>query len=441
LPVIALLGVLLTACPDDGSGRRAEPESDVSPTSRPTAGEPITFGVLGEPATLDPYAAGASDLTRYIARALYPSLFALPPDGAAEPLLAAGIDVDGRRATVRLVSTAGWSDGEPVTATDVVASWRRARGTDGPSGFRDIRSASALDPTTVVFRGRVEDWEATLARAAYVLPAKGGAKTTAGPFRIAGRTPGLEVVLEPDPLWFGERTATVTIRVQFIRTTGTMLALLERGRLDAAAMPSMVNLTERAEAGDLEADSAFGWETVRLGFGSALSRSERAGLVRILDLDVIEETLIRDDGERATTLHPGPEGSRGPYRAVSEGAPPAGEVTVTGPAGDELLTLFLRAIYAQLDRAGVGAEASPIDPFTFYGEWLRDDPSDVSIRRAAGAPGTDVPPDDPTTLDHFPLFRVATYILWRPGLRGLQANPTLDGPLWNAHDWKRAGVS
>ncbi|MQA98877.1 MAG: hypothetical protein GEU78_01055 [Actinobacteria bacterium] len=443
-PLLVLLAVLLTACPD-GTGsppRGREPETTTSPAvDAPSPGDPIRFGFLGEPATLDPYDETASDLTRYIARAIYPSLFTLVPDGTPEPLLAADMEVDGSRATVQLLRSASWSDGSPLTARDVVASWRRARGTVTPSGFRDISSARAVDPATVAFRGEVNDWEATLARAAYILPSERDARTTAGPFRIARRTPGLEVVLEPDPLWFGRPKAKETIRVRFIRTTGTMLALLERGELDAAAFPSMVNAAERVQAAGLQADSALGWETIRLSFGTGLSRLQRAGVAEALDLGVMKETLIRSDGRRATTLHPAPDRASGPYRSVSGGTPPEVEISVTAPAGDELLTQLLRAVYAQLDATDVAVEAAPIDPFIFYGEWLRADPSDVSIRRASGAPGLGIPPDDPAGLDHFPLFQVRTYVVWRPEVEGPRSNPTLDGPLWNARDWTSTGGS
>jgi hypothetical protein len=439
-----LLAVLLTACPDGARSppRGRGPDATASPTAgAPSPGDPIRFGFLGEPATLDPYAETASDLTRYIARAIYPSLFTLAPDGTPEPLLAAGIEVDGSRASVRLLRSASWSDGSPVTARDVVASWGRARGTETPSGFGDIGSARAVDPTTVTFRGDVDDWEATLARAAYILPSERDAGTTAGPFRIARRTPGLEVVLEPDPLWFGGPNAKETIRVRFIRTTATMLALLEREELDVAAFPSMVNVAERVQAAGLEADSALGWETIRLSFGTGLSRSQRAGIVEALDLRVMKETLIRGDGRRAKTLHPTPDRASGPYRTVSGGTPPEVEISVTAPEGDELLGQLLRAVYAQLDAADVVVEAAPIDPFIFYGEWLRADPSDVSIRRASGAPGLGVPPDDPAGLDHVPLFQVRTYVVWRPEVEGPRSNPTLDGPLWNAREWSSTGGS
>lgn len=390
---------------------------------------------MGEPATLDPYAPTASDLTRYIDRAIYPSLFTLAPDGTAEPLLAANIEIGIQRATVRLVRSASWSDGSPVTARDVVASWRRARAGTGPSGFRDIRAAVAPDPTTVVFTGAIDDWESTLARAAYVLPGGRGGGKTAGPFRIARRTPGLEIVLEPDPLWFGEPRATTSIRVGFMRTTGTMLTLLERGELEAADIPSTVNLADRAERAGLEADSARGWGSIRLSFGGDLSAGERAGVVEALDLAVIEETLIRSDGRRTTTLHPGPGDVSGPYASVGGGRQPGEEITLTAPAGDELLTLLLRAAYAQLSDAGMVVEASPIDAFIFYGGWMRDDPSDVSIRRVAGAPGVGSPRDDAAALDHVPLFQVDSYLVSGAGIDGPQANPTLDGPLWNAHEW------
>ena len=434
---MAAIAVVLAACPAPAElpGSSPSPGGPTPTLAAPGSGSPIRFGVLGEPATLDPYSDVASENTWTIARAIYPSLFRLLPDGTTRPDLAAGLEVRDGGAVVSVDRGATWSDGSPLTARDVVATWRRARRAPAPSGFRDIDGARAPDPTTVVLAGRVDDWEETLARITYILPRGRHGGVTGGPFRITRRTPGLEVVLEPSPYWFGEPRATQRIRVQFIRTTGTMLGLLEAGRLEAAAVPWAVNLRQRARAAGLVAEAALGWETIRLRFGPGLTRAERAGFVDALDPRAFEERLVRGDGRLATTLHPSPEGAAGPYGSIRGGAPPEGEITVTSPAGDGSLTLLLRGIYAQLDAAGVLAEASPIDPFIFYGEWVSDDPSDVSLRRAGGAPGLDDPPDDASRLDHFPLFHVASYLVSVKGLEGLEVNPTFDGPLWNAHEW------
>ena len=430
------MALLAAACPEPSERPAPEPDGTPSPSASASAVPGVVrFGILGEPATLDPYDPQASDLTWALARPLYPSLYRFLPDGSTEPLLAASIDPVPSGVRIRLAD-ARWSNGSRIAAQDVVASWRRARSAEGsPSGLAAVRKARAVDARTVELRADIDDWEVALATVAYVLPGGRHGGATAGPFRITDRVPGLGVVMEPDPGWFAGPAGVTTVKVRFIQTTGTMLALLADDRLDAAAVPSTVNLTARATAEGLEARSALGWESIRLRFGPDLDRDERLGFLAALDQERIEEVLVRGDGRRSTTLHPGPDGAHGPYRGLGSGREPAGEITVASPGGDELGTLLLRAVYAQLDDAGIVAEASPIDPLVFYGQWATEDPADVSIRRASGAPGLRVPADDAGGLSHAPLFHVATFIVTRDGLEGPSPNPTLDGPLWNAHEW------
>jgi hypothetical protein len=200
-----------------------------------------------------------------------------------------------------------------------------------------------------------------------------------------------------------------------------MLGLLSEGRLDAAAVPSTVNLSERAEALGLRSGSTLGWETIWLSFGDDVEAPEAAALLRALDVGSMEERLIRGDGRRSQ--------ARGP----TGGTLPVGELTVTAPVGDELLELLLRAVYAQLDDAGLVVEAAPIDPFVFYGPWLQNDPSDVAIRRSGGSPGGPAP--IPGERVRHTLFEVATFVLWGDGIAGPQPNPTYEGPLWNLEQW------
>jgi Bacterial extracellular solute-binding proteins, family 5 Middle len=424
---------LLTGCPSRNEPAPPEPKpsASIAPSGSP-AGGAIRFGILGEPATLDPYSPLASDGTWTIDRAVYPSLFRLMPDGSTEPWLVDGVERSAGNTRLTLHET-GWSDGQPITAEDVIASYRRARARPGPSGFHQIAGLRAVDERTLTFRG--SDVE-PFARLAFVLP-RGRADAFGGPFRIARRTAGLEVVMEPNPGWTLGEVSPRVVRVQYVQSVETMLALLEEGRLDAASVPSTVNLTERLNAASLHFDSALGWESLRLSFGEGMSRPERAGFLELLDLGAMRDILIRDDGRRSTTLHPSPGDAEGPYRS-EEGARPSGEISLTAPVGDELLELLQRAMYAQLDDAGVVVEAAPIDPFVFYGRWLIDDPSDVSIRRVAGARGLETPPDDPDEMAHAPLFQVATYVVWREGLEGPAVNPAIDGPLWNLQEWEAA---
>ena len=417
----ALLAVLwlLAAC-DSGRGTspprsRDKPSPDNSAPAAPE-GE-VRVGVLGEPATLDPYAVDASDLTLALTRPLYPSLFRLLPDGEVRPELALSLDETASGARIRL-REASWSDGRPITARDVIASVEEAR---PPSGFARVRTASARGPRTVVLTGEVADWPLTLARAAPVVSFRRG--VFGGPFVLAGRTPGLELVLEPNSRWWGRSVGLERVRVRHIASLDIMISLLRRDELDVGATPSALNLPGRLDAAGLEWAQALGWESVWMDFGAAdVSASERQGVAEALDLARME-SVFPSLGRLVVT----PDGS-------GAGNRPLHELDIAAPRDDELLVLYQEAVYEQLKGAGIASELSGIESDEFYGSWLRDNPVDVALKRSTGVPGA-LPGSG--AADALPLARVSTVLAWRQGIRGPRPNPTLEGPLWNLESWSR----
>lgn len=217
-----------------------------------------------------------------------------------------------------------------------------------------------------------------------------------------------------------------------------MLGLLRNDRLDAALLPSAVNLDERLDALKLKHADALGWESIYLDLGGAApQRSHRAAIAEGIDREVIESGLVRDDGRIANTLHPepGPDGGDGRWASIPAGRPVADSILVSAPLGDELLLLIQRIVQQHLTRAGFEVELVRIEPSTFYGPWARDDPMDVALRRALGAPGLTDSRMDFRDLAAFPLFHVDSELAWQPHVYGLLPNPTLEGPLWNVHEW------
>lgn len=420
LVVLALVG---TGCPSEPG---SEPGPDAVPVESATAqqGGTVSFGVLGEPQTLDPYSPVASDLTYWLARPIFPSLYRQDLGGVVRRDLAASIVFSEGGATV-VLEPRRWSDGAPVTARDVVASVRRAR---PPSGFARVRQARATGPRTVHLTGDVTDWEKTLATRAYVLPSgkARGLQLSAGPMAVTSRVPGLEIVYARNPEWEGDPPLLDRVRVQSIQSVEMMIALLERGKLDAAAVPSTVNIDERLDERRLAPLSSNAGETIVLDLeGAAPSRGTRAAIVRSIDREALAEGLIRDDGRLLRAPLP---------KAPSVSTRVA--VQVAAPAGDELLQLMQRVIQAQLREHSIDAELVTIEPKTFYGDWERDDPTDVALRRRVGFTSV-----DGGTLDSFPLFEVDTVIAMRTQMLGLVSYTSLDGPLWDMERWSLVAAS
>jgi hypothetical protein len=214
------------------------------------------------------------------------------------------------------------------------------------------------------------------------------------------------------------------------------LSLLAEGRLDAASLPSTVNLAERLDEHGLEHDSALGWETIGLDFSSsALTRPERVAVIDAIDRKVLAEGFVRDGGRITHTLFPSPGSAAGPFDGeLGWSEPPRETVLVIAPAGDEQLQLLQRVALSELDGAGIETDAVLVEAAGLYGDDPRS-PQGVELVRAAGAPGLGRAGSGTRALDRFPLFQVETLTAWRPGLRGIEANPTLEGVLWNATRW------
>lgn len=425
--VVALLG----ACE---SGLAPDSESE-SPATAPAIarGGSVTFGVYGEPATLDPYSPLASDLTFALARPVYRSLYRFTPEGEAVPDLVRSLNVSGELATLRLVR-ARWSTGRPITARDVAATIRRAR---PPSGLAAIDSVTRRGPRRLIVGGNIVDWPEALARISFVLPARRTPAAYSGPFRVRSRVPGLQVVLEPNPV-AEVQPYLDRLTVRFTEGLEFLLGLLADGRLDAARLPSTVNLGERLDEAGLQHLSALGWERIYLDLaGAELSRGQTRRLAGAIDRAQIETGFVRSHGRISDTLHPEPgvSGSEGPYgrlfRGPSDGA--RIDLQLSAPIGDELLELIQRLLQVQLDAAGLDVELVNVEARRFYGEWAVDGPVAGAIRRAAGAPGPSG--RGGVDMDALPLFHVDTLVAWTGPLEGIAVNPTFEGPLWNAEVW------
>jgi hypothetical protein len=422
------LAAWLTACTSDGG----EPTSP-APSPNVVRGGTFTFGVYGDVATLDPYSPAATDLTRSLARPIYPVLFGISPSGVTEPELALGARAFDGGARVRL-RRAFWSDGRRITPTDVVASWRRAT---PPSGFASIRRARPAGSDTVVFHGEARNWLRTLSRATFVLPRGRPAAAAGGPFGLKDKTPGFEFVYTPNPRYWGPQPLVDRIRVRLVSNVDTLLRLLKRGSLDAAAVPSTVNIFDRLELAGLRWEAATGWESIVLDLPAQMDRAAARAVWGALGRSSLERGLIRNVGRVSDTLRPGPgtKGAAGPFERLHAARVPAGAaLRLAAPLGDELLELLQRAVYQRLSRVGFDVELIGFQPLDLLAPGRA-----VVLERRAGAPGLADPPEVLRKLPALPLFHVATVVVVAERVHNVQANPSLEGPLWNAEEWWISG--
>jgi len=127
---IACVTFTTSSCDDGSSIEGARTDQEYSA---------LTRGLSGQPGSLDPQR--AEDALSYdVLRDLYEGLTASTPEGEVVPAAATSWSIDdhGKRYVFQLRNDARWSNGDPVTATDFVAAFRRAVDPATASGAADL---------------------------------------------------------------------------------------------------------------------------------------------------------------------------------------------------------------------------------------------------------------------------------------------------------------
>ena len=238
---------------------RDGPDPLASPDAVPGGG--MTFFLAQEPSSLNGYLDGFSHV-QLIFGAMYESLLSTNPVTVEdEPNLAArwSIAADKKTFTFWIDPRARWSDGQPITAHDVKATFDAilASPRTGPTRLFLSRFASPMVVAAdqIRFTAKQVHWNnlSTLGGFA-ILPAHLLAETplddlnfefrvTSGPYRIAQRRPGQSVSLSRRPDWW-QRTFQRnqhkfnfdTIRFRFFAQRPNALEAFKKGEIDVYAV-------------------------------------------------------------------------------------------------------------------------------------------------------------------------------------------------------------
>ncbi len=235
------------------------------------AKDDLVIGVAQFPASLNPYYDSLTIKSYVLGFGIRP-VTAFDKDWKLSCLLCAELptldnglaklDGKGMAVTLKIKPELTWGDGVPVTAKDVVFTWKLGR--DPTSGFANSHpwdragSIDVIDDKTVVLhldKVRVDynQWD-TLLPAHVEGPAfeKAGnfaeyqkqtvfsrAPTTAGlyngPFVMTAYQSGQQVVFEPNPNWKGPRPGLRRIILKLIENTAALQANLLSGDVDMVA--------------------------------------------------------------------------------------------------------------------------------------------------------------------------------------------------------------
>jgi peptide/nickel transport system substrate-binding protein len=365
-------------------------------------------------------------------------------------------------------------------------------------GFDRLVAVEEESPTTgrLVLRPPLATWRALFSAGRFVLPAHAAARVedvlewdagppvTAGPFRLGRWTRGRSVTLEADPRFWGEPAGVGRVEVGFVPDPTTALQLLERGVLDAVAPMPGVSWGRRLDAvPGVSVSEAFGPTVVDLvlNAGSIPDLEVRRRLVDAINRDRLVEVALRGEAAVADGVLTPEQPSAVPAWARYGG----GEARPVSLA-DEIDLVYVRAertdlvaryVQAELERIGVDLELVGLEADVFHGTFVAERRYDLALwehrsgpapelwrwvdvpgagesltglddrgvtrlveRAAGGAPGAGHPLEDAQErladlAVVLPMFQPEVTVGWREGVEGPAANPTVDGPLWNAGEW------
>jgi ABC-type transport system substrate-binding protein len=243
-----------------------------------------------------------------------------------------------------------------------------------------------------------------------------------------------------------------------------------------------------AELRGVETSSAFGPDLVHLVIeaGAVTGAAERLRIAEAVDRARFVEAVVREEGRPADgvlspeqrAMDPAWMGfGRGGAEARISPAPVGGEISLAYSRG-ELLDIVARFIQGELRGSGIDVELVPLESDVFQRLFLPTRRYDLALVELRTGPAPDLSAwfDDPDAGDPLsaledprlhgleeswdrrgsedalvaaqrrlarlapvlPLFQPRVTMAWRDGVRGPQANPTVDGPLWNAWAWSKS---
>ncbi len=473
-PVVIAIALLAAACsssdpvdPADISFPRveattadaagSEPGLGQPPTGAPTEGAPepprggvVRMAVWSEPDPALDTLSGAA-----VRSLVYPQLFEAAPDGAWLPgVVEPGSDVDGpefRSAMFRLRSNASWSNGTPITASDLQRS-------------ADATFVVGVDTDnegmiTVTFNQPVVNWRRLWSGDAAITPADAG--VYGGPFAISSLTPGLETVLVPNEAWWGTGPYLDELRLVVVPDQQVQMELFANGEVDVIApMPDTGRLpTLGAIAAErFDAAAGDGW-----WFGLTIDPVQVALRNRVLiahgaDVGLLTSALLKGEVARLDDLSSYPSADSVPDELFEP--PPlsrlAEAISLVSPNDLPLSGVAHRAILLPIRAAGGvvpelreaasadaevwGAEAAAYLGLHYDGPggpcWTCRFAStdEVAMRLADGGAAAPVSVLDAQGVVD-PWWRPVMAVAWAHGLHGVEANGWSITPAWNAERW------
>ncbi|MFI7273848.1 ABC transporter substrate-binding protein [Streptomyces sp. NPDC049879] len=333
--------------------------------------------------SLDPHGAqGASTGTQFAGQAIFSRLVKPEADGTLTGDLAESWEPneDVTAWTFTLREGVTFSDGSPLTAEDVVASFDRMMELNGPNAgnFPGATMTASSDTEVVLTTPEPDASVPGKLVLFYVLPSGVAADDTAffndpvgsGPFTVDSFTPGESLALVPNEEYWGDAPQLQRVTVRNIPELSARLTALRTGEVDVVWGIPDDQLAVLEDEDDLTVETVPSTAEFTMWFNSSVPALEDAAVRRALwqavDFDTIIGQLYPETGEPAVAPVTPVVLGHAPQEPVAYD-PDAARAALEDAGFDFSQTLrlqfanaefrpFLQAVASDLEEVGVHAE-------------------------------------------------------------------------------------
>jgi len=380
IAMIAMVATLAVAAPVP----TARAQDAATPSSAPLVRLPFPQ----DDGTLTPY---TFELGYALVTLVYDTLLWRDAGGVPQPWLARSVDTspDGLRLTIRLVDDARWHDGHPVTADDVVFTFRHVAARFHPRFTPEVAPVAGVEATgattvTITLEHPAPGFADQPLADLPILPAHlwrglpadrlapDGLPVGSGPYRLVEHRPGERYRFEAFTDWFRGRPAVGAVEVPVIGDAEDTLRALERRDVDMLPVSLPETAVDRLDglATRIVDGPTYSGTVLLLNVRTApFDRPEaRRAVARALDLGQLARAVGNAVPADRGYLHPDSPWSTDEvlHRADTGAAPrelaSAGvrELEVLSPDNDPVKAEAGRQVVLALERAGVRARARSV---------------------------------------------------------------------------------
>ncbi len=260
---VVVVALMTAAC---GGSTSSDPGRSGSPAAPevPVNGGTLVVRTQGEPGCWDPFAACGSGPIPIRALTLPQTVVFMGGKITATPLLASDPVIEKgppQRLTYRLNPRAVWSDGTPITSSDLRYTFEQSTGPSvrNRTGWEQIAGVDDSDPRTAVvtFKEPYAAWTNPFGALGFVLPKhlldgkdrlgemRDGVSWSGGPWKLDRWVKGEEIRFVPNPNYWGDRPHLDALVFKIIPDAGAALAAYRSGQVSVLqAVPPETSLAE-----------------------------------------------------------------------------------------------------------------------------------------------------------------------------------------------------